>query len=653
MEEPKSPQRSQYLLQALAADSSYTDALSMAGIYYYKTDKLAKSQEVFEKLAQVQPDYPNVFYNLALVLKSRMFYTKSIEMYRKALDKEPDNADAANNIGVIYYLMGMYDQAREAFEQALQIQPDQELARANLEKLTQKSNQPQTTSKPTGTVREYIEVGAAFYASGDYMKAAEYFEKALQLQPDNFKANNNIALTYMKIGKMDAAKQHFKRALRTDPSAIDVKENLEKLEGKPLAASPEAAPQLAPSSGTPVALCAAGKIQLARRAYAEAETSFLRALAIAPNNIDALHGLGMVYLGQGEYEKARPQFEKVLALNPSHEEARKRLQDINYILAANPASAQASPQAPISPEAEARGYFVRGNDFYRAGKYEDAAGEYRRALDLTPTNVEILNNLGTTYYTMGRYDDAKAVFKKAAVLNPENHIITNNLAALNLGKNAPQQSQMNLFAVKNEKISPASPKAAAPPAPQDIEIDLNQEVRVEAPPTPVKTALVEKEVSPFTAAGDDVVKVVKHSPAHQQETEGKEAYRVVQAAEEPETASQSQFNMGVFKESEGDLEGALLHYREAVKLEPENAIANYNLGNIYFRLGAFESAIECYVAAVKADTSFSRSYNNIGVAYYKLGKLEEAKSAWQKALEIDPTLESARTNLNKYGGRAD
>jgi tetratricopeptide (TPR) repeat protein len=323
-------------------------------------------------------------------------------------------------------------------------------------------------------------------------------------------------------------------------------------------------------------------------------------------------------------------------------------------------SSQPALQLSITPEMEARGHFVQANELYQSGNYERAIGEYLRALDLAPADIEILNNLGAAYCATGRPDQAKAVFEKANSIDPQNETVSRNLESLALMENSSKKEPFSLIEIH----SGGGEQDAPPPAPKKP-----QEDRVEAPspkpePEPPPPDAV-KEVTPsdtpqIAAAPREAAHLPGPDDARRQpeaiappENIKKEIPIPSSPAKQevpPEQSSRDHFNMGVFKESEGDIEGALAHYREAVLLEPANAIAQYNLGNIYFRLGAFDSAIECYRASLKADSTFSRSYNNIGVAYYKLGRVEDAKEAWRRALKADPALESARENLVKYGG---
>jgi len=379
-----------------------------------------------------------------------------------------------------------------------------------------------------------------------------------------------------------------------------------------------------------------------------AEESFVQALELAPDDTDALHNLGLVYFAQGDYEKAQKQFERVLLLDPQNEEARKRIQDMQYIAAGD--SQQPSLQVQMTAEMEARGHFVRGNAFYQAGDYQNAVVEYTRALDFAPANVDILNNLGTAYSALGKRQEAEAVLKKARELSPDNETVARNLNTLNLLGTTEKKPAGGMFQISEKTEKERATLAAffqGGAQPKDVAAPEKPKQPLELP-LPAAPAQIQAPLPASADVQEDIIPSPKTVARAQTAKEALTQTLPPQAPESPKETSQTHFNKGVFRESEGDLEGALLHYREAVRLEPANAIAQYNLGNIYFRLGAFESAIECYQAALQTDASLGKSYNNIGVAYYKLGRLDEAEQAWRQALQVEPSLGSARENLTKY-----
>lgn len=91
-------------------------------------------------------------------------------------------------------------------------------------------------------------------------------------------------------------------------------------------------------------------------------------------------------------------------------------------------------------------------------------------------------------------------------------------------------------------------------------------------------------------------------------------------------------------------------FQQAVKQNPSNGLASYNLGNGQFRLGNFEEAANRYDSAAAhapGPALKEKAYYNKGVAFTKQKKLPESIGAYEQALLVDPSDSDARFNLQK------
>lgn len=97
-----------------------------------------------------------------------------------------------------------------------------------------------------------------------------------------------------------------------------------------------------------------------------------------------------------------------------------------------------------------------------------------------------------------------------------------------------------------------------------------------------------------------------------------------------------------------DFVSAEMEYRKAISEKPNNAIADYNLGNAYFNTNNFEEGMLRYQQAIKNATSKTekhRAYHNMGNALMQ-GKLcKEAVEAFKGALRNNPKDDESRYNL--------
>jgi tetratricopeptide (TPR) repeat protein len=74
----------------------------------------------------------------------------------------------------------------------------------------------------------------------------------------------------------------------------------------------------------------------------------------------------------------------------------------------------------------------------------------------------------------------------------------------------------------------------------------------------------------------------------------------------------------------GDLRAALVHAREAARLDPRNARARKNLGYVYYRLGLVDESIDELRAAVALAPDYAEAHGNLGIAYGRKGLIREA-----------------------------
>lgn len=84
----------------------------------------------------------------------------------------------------------------------------------------------------------------------------------------------------------------------------------------------------------------------------------------------------------------------------------------------------------VEPAPAADELFRRGVAAHRRGALEEAVRYYRQAVEQTPDDAEIVNNLGTAYRSLGRLADAETHFRRAVALNPAYAAAWSNLGVV-------------------------------------------------------------------------------------------------------------------------------------------------------------------------------------------------------------------------------
>lgn len=157
-------------------------------------------------------------------------------------------------------------------------------------------------SKSPEKSRANCNMAMAYVDLGKLDSALYYFDKAVALNNDYYDAHNNRGITLMRLNRVDPAMVDFSACIRLDPS------------------KPKAYCNRANGHGT-------------RGEYQEALADYSAALAIDSLYFDAYKNRGITFLNTGKYESAVADFNKTIAIDPQNEEVRKLFQTATERLA--------------------------------------------------------------------------------------------------------------------------------------------------------------------------------------------------------------------------------------------------------------------------------------------------------------------------------
>ena len=95
-------------------------------------------------------------------------------------------------------------------------------------------------------------------------------------------------------------------------------------------------------------------------------------------------------------------------------------------------------------------------------------------------------------------------------------------------------------------------------------------------------------------------------------------------------------NLGFILAREGDVDAALGHFLEAVRIKPSYARAHRNLAAAFVQQSDFVKAVEHYRIAVHLCPHDAQSLHQLGVVLARQGKHEEGTAACARAVELEP-----------------
>jgi tetratricopeptide (TPR) repeat protein len=342
-------------------------------------------------------------------------------------------AAQAYGYGVTYFLLGDWRKAAEEFQKSVRV---------------------------ASSSQTYVLLGHALFNLQDRLRAANYFEKAVKLDPGYVAAHLSLAVTYDHLDKTDKAVKAITRAIQIAPlnpeayfllghlreklrqwaeaerayrEAIRLRkdfslaqESLAKLyfhlgllneqeREEQFRQAIEAYRKLA---GGPLAAGVYNNIGYIYDQLGESEKaseSYRKAVENLGDDLTSLAGLGTTMLDVRRYREAKTVFEK--AIEQTSRVARGAGVS-RAMLFANLGVASLGLYGARAPEAGDEELLREAEEFFKA------------ALSLDPNYIHAQTGLGTTYYEQGRAEEAIDAFKKALEIDPDNEAARDNLRTL-------------------------------------------------------------------------------------------------------------------------------------------------------------------------------------------------------------------------------
>ncbi|MBB31888.1 MAG: hypothetical protein CME25_23665 [Gemmatimonadetes bacterium] len=235
-----------------------------------------------------------------------------------------------------------------------------------------------------GFYQARVDLGRAYYHSGNYDTAISHYKVALEIRPSSGFVRNLLGLAYYYKGYVDQATAEYRRAIELNERYIDAYLNLgltylytdraDQAVGvyrKALEVDSDGSEKRYVYRNLGMALAQSGSLREAQRAYE-------KAVEIDPTYADAYISLGNMAFNQGDYEGAAELYEKALENSSGSGELQLKL----------------------------------GLAYFNEKTYKKGIGHLQKAVHLDSTQTDAYYYLGLACFNDGQNDLAREALEK-------------------------------------------------------------------------------------------------------------------------------------------------------------------------------------------------------------------------------------------------
>src|SRR6056300_438114 len=253
----------------LQMDSARTKALELRGDLGFLTNKTRDSRDAWKKCMELDPNNVPCRLKMAELFHVVTEFEKSAELVDVVLELDPENAEAHFLKGMLMRdAIGDTTRALEWFQKSIDIDPN---------------------------YKEALDMCGVLYSALGSPLAGAYFNRLVELQPQNRIAYYNRGMFQLGMKEWNRALEDFTKSTQLNPDDLESWFNL-------------------------------GYIHLQLQLYPEARGYFNTALRIQPVNHRALYARGYCNELLGDINNAEADYLEALSYNPDHQGSKEGLQ---------------------------------------------------------------------------------------------------------------------------------------------------------------------------------------------------------------------------------------------------------------------------------------------------------------------------------------
>lgn len=450
---------------------------------------------------------------------------------------------------------------------------------------------------PDSAQLHYLEA-LALVALGKTQEAVPDLQEAIRLQPDVIKPHLVLADLLEQSGQSAQADDQWKQALTIDPKSEIALESY----SSALFARKDFAGVVILLHSAPMTESLALRLAQAYRSlnYLETASQVLNdALKSYPDSLPLINAESVILIKQRLYDEAVKLLAFAVDKHPDSREAELQYLRILVLTQHNDKARPLGLKLLSDTPHDAEVLYLNGVIDHAVGDYAASKAHLEEAVALVPDFFNSRYHLGVALVTLHEWNEAKENLEKAIAL----------------GDTEPQVHYQLGMALRG--------LGETDRAAQEI-----------------------KQYQELKKAEEDNLEAASHVAQADQEAAAGNAQEAIlhyrQACDEMPENAIYKFKLSIALHKTGDLEGERAQLEQAVKLDPQLAAAQKQLGYLLGRSGDAAGAVEHFQMAVHAAPAWAEAWINLAAGLAVESHFSEAREAVATALRLDPANEQAQ-----------
>jgi tetratricopeptide (TPR) repeat protein len=335
---------------------------------YFSSGRLAEATTACRLAIDIDPNSPEAYAIQGDIYQAQQQFDEAITAYSQALQFQPDDdlvAKVSSHLGDALYSVNRPLEALSHYQNVIALEPDS--VRANwmlgciaesqawIEIALQHYCKALTLDPAFFTPQSHVSVGRLLQERNFYTEAANFFNTAIQMQPDYTDAYHAMGSLLLEQGDVEATSQFYEQAEMVEIDLITAKQYND-----------------------------LGVVCIDQNKLDWAIAHFQKAIQIQPNYADAHCNLGNTFLQQGNLRDAIICYQEALTIDPNFEEV----------------------------------YYNLGTSLAELNRLDEAITFLHAAITVNPNFADAHYNLASALVKMNERDLALMAYQRAIALRP-------------------------------------------------------------------------------------------------------------------------------------------------------------------------------------------------------------------------------------------